>query len=365
MSLLAFGRVLVAALVLAGAGAASAQTTRSPAPVRVAQQDDGQDGGGDPAGLVLRLGRMEEQIRSLTGQVEQLQFQNRKLEETLRKAQADNDFRFKDLEGGAAGGGAAAPRPSSAPARRSDAEEALPSAAPAAAALPAAMPAARVATRRPSDAFDPASDPAAPGAPRPLGTTTPSQPLPARTSRTADNRGGPLDLTRPQSPTTPAAAVPDDVPGSGPAATLPVTRDPGSVASLAPGGTREEYDADLGLYRQGTYDGAASGFKAFATKYPKDRLVPDAVFLAGESYARLGRHSEAVEQFLRVFTDYGKSPRAPDALLRLGISLNALGQREQACATYQEVTRRFPSASTDVRSAVDRELKKARCTANG
>ena len=51
----------------------------------------------------------------------------------------------------------------------------------------------------------------------------------------------------------------------------------------------------------------------------------------------------------------------PDALLRLGMSLNAMGVKEQACATYEEVTRRYPTASPDLRASVDRELKRARC----
>ena len=179
----------------------------------------------------------------------------------------------------------------------------------------------------------------------------------------ADESRAPLDLMR----SRPTAAAAPDTGAPGPAV-IPApaaAREPTSVASLAPGGTREEYDADLGLYKQGQYESAATGFAAFADKYPKDRLVPDAVYLAGESFARLGRHREAAEQFLKVSTDYGKSARAPDALLKLGMSLSALGAREQACATYQEVTRRYPAASPEVRAGVDRELKRARCTGNG
>jgi tol-pal system protein YbgF len=135
----------------------------------------------------------------------------------------------------------------------------------------------------------------------------------------------------------------------------------GSIASLAPGSTRSEYEADFGLYKSGQFDAAATAFTAFLVKYPRDRLVPDATYFLGESYARLGRHREAAEQFLRMTTDYTRSTRAPDALLRLGIALNALGAKEQACATYQEVDRKFPTASPDVRTGVERELKRARC----
>lgn len=368
MKIATAGRLLAAVLTLTSlpAGAAS----RRERPVVVSQQDPGDDAG-DPSGLVVRIGRLEEQIRSLTGELEQVQFQNRKLEESLRKLQGDVDFRLQDLEHGTGAGAPA--RPVAPPAKRT---EAGPDAAPSSpvatsdtgsTATPSAVPRAPDAKRRGNDAFDPDLDPAAPGAPRPLGSTSPSAPLTTRPARQAavDDNHAPLDLTR----ATPGAAASRDPDPSVPAVTAvspaAVARDTGAVASLVPGGTREEYDADLGLYKQGQFDGAATGFAAFADKYPKDRLVPDAVYMAGESFAKLGRHREAAEQFLKVSTDYGKSSRAPDALLRLGVSLNALGAKEQACATYQEVTRRYPSASGDVKAGVDREMKRARCTGNG
>lgn len=356
---------LLVALTCSGGPAAAAHLPAETAPqLRVAQQDPGdgtEDATGDASANVLRLSRLEEQVRALTGQIEQLQFQNRKLEENLRKMQADTDFRFQDLQ---RGGAPAAVRPAvPLGTKRSDA------------AVPDATPQTQTATSQAttpvpapknSDAFDPDANPSAPGAPRPLGTTPASTPLAPRVTRGTplDETHAPLDLMHPRSgadaPADETTLSPTVIPAPGGA-----PRDTGGVASLTPGGTREEYDSNVGLYKQGQFESAANGFAAFADKYPKDRLVPDAVYLAGESFARLGRHREAAEQFLKVSTDYGKSPRAPDALLRLGMSLNALGAREQACATYQEVTKRYPAATVDVRSGVDRELKRARCTGNG
>ena len=334
---------------------------------QLAQDDDAApsaDGAVDGSAMVVRVSRLEAQIRTLTGQIEQLQYQNKRLEDDLRKMQGDVDFRFQDLQ---RQGAPSVARP--VPQKRSEAGPAagdqqaaapppVPDEAP---ALPA-PPRPRI--RSTGDAFDPDGNPSAPGAPRLLGTTTPSQPLaPRTTTRTvAVDQNAPLDLMqRPSSAPADGDAPPDPAVIPAP----PPARDPNSVASLIPGGTREEYEANLALYKQGQFDGAATGFQGFAAKYPRDRLVPDAFYLAGESYARLGRHREAAEQFLKVSTDYAKSPRAPDALLRLGVSLNALGAKDQACATYLEVNRRYPAASADVRSGVDRELKRAHCAGNG
>ena len=126
----------VAALLLACALPAVAARAGSPAPLlRLAQQDYGDDtgagGGGDASGMIVRLGRLEEQVRSLTGQIEQLQYQNKKLMDDLRKMQADTDFRFQDLQRG--GNAPAPPRAAAPPAKRSDAgdEMTTPAAAPA------------------------------------------------------------------------------------------------------------------------------------------------------------------------------------------------------------------------------------------
>ena len=50
-----------------------------------------------PSALLVRVDRLENKLRSMTGQIEQLQFQNKRLEDALRKMQQDVDFRFQDL----------------------------------------------------------------------------------------------------------------------------------------------------------------------------------------------------------------------------------------------------------------------------
>ncbi len=355
--------------------------------ITVAQNDpDQQDDPASAAALLVRVDRLENRVRSLTGQIEQLQFQNKRLEDALRKMQQDVDFRFQDLSRSAAPAGGKPPLQKRGDLDDGATEQAADVGPPPVSALPPGEPAggsvAAAKPQRRGDAFDPAVDPSAVGAPKPLGTTLPSAPLrsnmPAGAGATARAEArAPLDLTHgalggsAPTPNTESSAAASDpgtrvpsgtppssggtvaVPGAAPAS--------GPVASLTPGGTRSEYEADYALYKNGQYDAAATGLQDFIQKYPRDRLLPDATYFLGESFARLGRHREAAEQFLKLSTDYTKSNRAPDALLRLGVALNALGAKDQACATYQEVDRKYPSAAPDVRAGVDRELKRAHC----
>jgi tol-pal system protein YbgF len=135
-----------------------------------------------------------------------------------------------------------------------------------------------------------------------------------------------------------------------------------TVASIAPPtGPRDEFDIANASLKDGHYEAAETGFRTFLQKFPKDRLAADATFYLGESFYRRSRPREAAEQYFKVSTDFSKSPRAPEALLKLGMSLEKLGAREQACAAFGEVGRKYPNASTALRTSAERESKRAQC----
>jgi tol-pal system protein YbgF len=321
-------------------------------------QDDRAGAGGDagapaesqdPGGLSVRVGRMEGRIRDMTGQIEELQNANRKLVEQLQKFQADVDSRLT--------AGAARPK-------RSDAAPATPASPVVGAAgeSGAAMDADGATPRkRRDDAFDPdAASATAPGRPKPLGSTASAE---SDDAAPMDLSGG--KLRRAQGD---AAAAGNDT--LAPTLRLPpavpkaVAATPGAtvLANASPTGTpREEYDVALGFYRDKQYESAEKGFTAFIQKNPKNRLVADATYYLGESFAQRGRSREAAEQYLKISTDYANSTRAPDAMLHLGISLKAIGAKEQACATFSEVPRKYPNAPAYVRSGAEREAKRAQC----
>lgn len=53
--------------------------------------------------------QLEEQLRQLNGRIEEMSFQLLQMQETIRKQQEDNEFRFQQLEKTGAGGAAKAP----------------------------------------------------------------------------------------------------------------------------------------------------------------------------------------------------------------------------------------------------------------
>ncbi|MGI8527107.1 MAG: tol-pal system protein YbgF [Pseudolabrys sp.] len=281
----------------------------------------------DDSEITTRLDRLENQLRQMTGQIEQLQFRNQQLEQAFRGMQ---------------GGGTPAPGRAAAP-------QTLP--------LPAAPAAPSIPGRR-SDVFDPAQSPGAPGAPRALGgggpvTTAPAIPAEPEVAVGAPGgrgAGAPLDLSTmagnaasepsPRAPVAPGAQV----------ATLPPSQSP-----------KDEYDLAYGYVLRKDYALAEPAFRDFLKKNPGNELTPDATYWLGETMFQRQRYQDAADSFLIVVRNYDKSGKAPDALLRLGQSLAALGQKDMACASLNEIERKYPKAPASVKRGVTQEQKRAHC----
>ncbi len=369
----------IAAVLLTGSLAATAAHAQ-----RLLPPDDIPGGGveraqtQDPAGLLVRIDRLEGQLRTATGQIEDMQFQIKRLEDQLRKFQQDVDFRFQE----SSGKGAAPRAPASTPGRRSErsGDDDYAAAGPgdgdsrgegATGSVAEASPPVVGGLRgRRNDAFDPDAAPHAPGAPMQLGATpSPSAPrvatrAPPLTSGPLDDGSdlgidadpnAPMDLMRRGAPRAPGPVGLNAPPAAGRDNSAP------TPVSLPPATPRDEFDQALGSLRAGQYDAAGEAFQTFLRKHPKDRLDADATFYLGESFFRRARPREAAEQYLKVSTDFERSARAPEALVKLGLSLEKLGAHEQACAAYGEVGRKYPSANATVRAGADRESKRAQC----
>jgi tol-pal system protein YbgF len=316
------------------------------------------------ADLLTRIDRIEAALRELTGTVEQLQYRNQQLEQQLRALQDASQT-------GARPPASAQPLSPLRPTGQFSPPPAAPAPVIAAAPPPAPIepepPAAPPGRSGRGDAFNPAINPAAPGAPRPLGSSTAATepPPPVAEALPAGPRqpGAPLDLSRVSAPppppppvgATPGGALPPPPP-SNPSGTGAMQ------ATLPPGNSpKDEFDLAYGYLQHKDYGPAADEFANFLRQYPTDRLAPEAQFWMGEALFQSQRYRDAAEAFLAVSTKYDTTARAPDALLRLGMSLAALGEKEAACASLGEVLRKYPRASVSVKQGVDREQKRAHC----
>jgi tol-pal system protein YbgF len=297
-----------------GSDRAATQPAQGAPAVRMAQAGDGG----------VRLSQVEEEMRRLTGKVEELSFLVLQLQEQLRKTQEDNEFRFQDLEKGSGGSGTNA----SAPQRKT---ELTPPVAPATPETTAPATSSRVASVAPPSAND---------------ATSPRAAAPAAAPPT-DEIGALLN----------GAAVSQPLPS-----TEPSVPPSDKVASIRTEGPVELYSLGYNYMLAGDYHLAETTFRQYTQTYPSSSDAPDAQYWLGEALYAQAKYRDAAEVFLNAQKAHPQAPKAPEMMLKLGMSLARLDNRETACVTYGEVSRRYPAMSANVKRKLQAEEKSASCS---
>ena len=251
-----------------------------------------------------RVLQLEEQVRQLTGRVEELNFQLLQMQEQLRRQQEDNEFRLQLLEDEIQG--ALEPPPAGGGA---DAD----------AAAAADDKGARI--------------PPAGAPPRDLGTLT------------VDPDG-----------TVTGAGI--DFSDQGINAAIGV----GQTSAIG-----EEIDPEA-LYRigyghvlNGDYPIAEQVFARFVDLHPDDALAADARFWLGESVLAQGRLEDAAEIFIDARARHPQAGKAAETMLKIGTIMAALGDRNIACVTFTDALETHSDMGAKVRRQIEAERARARC----
>jgi tol-pal system protein YbgF len=279
----------------------------------------------------LRVQQLGEQLRQLNGRVEEMSFQILQMQETLRKAQEDNEFRFQELEGGGK------------TKKKSSLEQ----------------PADK-------DTANNTSGDQTPEATQQDDTAALDQPL-DNSGNTLDDTGTPpLDLGKLKvdeggnvvgaEESDPNAIATQDLPP-------PDTSTVDQTASLNKNNSSDgdQYQSAYEQVLSGDYASAEAGFADFIASHPGSKKIADANFWLGEAQYSQGKFNESAKTFLNAYKTYGKSEKAPEMLLKLAMSLAALDSKDTACATLREVAKAYPKASRSIITKVASEQKRLSC----
>ncbi len=300
------------------------------------------------AGLEVRLSRIEEELRRMTGRLENLEYGRDRAQGRLDKLVADLDARLSRIESGSAGGAPTA----ALPAETEPAPEILRAPEPPARAAPSQAQAAA-----PSQAQAPVQPPA--------GARPSTRAAPSPQDDAAAQRGYVLG-TLPRDAIMGGGAAAGATAGAATAAPRSAVPDtPPQQQSALPRATtaKGRYDAALGLLQSGDFGSAQDEFADFLADYPKDPLAPSAAYWLGETYYVQRDFGGAASQFAKNFQAYGDgAPKAVDNLLKMGMSLSQLGQREEACRVFAELGSRFPNAAPPIKQAAARGRAGAGCS---
>lgn len=272
----------------------------------------------------MRIERLEGELRSITGQMEQLMFQMRQMQDELTRAREDSEFRLRELEGNGTPGGGLPMDSGGLDLSDEELRRAL-------LAREQGAPARDLGTLSVN------------GAGQPVGATL-------GVAGGLNGANGPLDLSR---------LTLNGEPETRPQQSLGAT--PVSVDPLAELSASDVYELGYDHVLRGDYGQAVSTFGDFLGRYDDDPLRPNAHFWLGESHFALGQYTPAAEQFLTVFNRYPEDVKVPDALLKLAMSLERLGAQEQACATFNKLLTDYPRAPQIVLDTAVTEQSLAGC----
>ncbi len=89
---------------------------------------------------------------------------------------------------------------------------------------------------------------------------------------------------------------------------------------------------------------AAQRFEESARAHPGSDIAPNALYDAGETYARAGAMEDAIRVFTELADQYPQSDLASKGMLRAAFLAKEAGRHELAGDTYLEAYNRFPSA---------------------
>ncbi len=296
------------------------------------------------AQVTVRVQELEDTVRTLTGQVEGLQFQLTQMQELIQKMQDDNEFRFQQLEGGAPKAGAG---------KKTDAATQSGGVTPAGSLPQPAMgeQTTQTAASAPADSVPPPQTAAdGPGLP-PADVDAPASgetPMDGDVGQSAD----PLVGTNGANGNATAL-------GTG----RPLDLNLNSSQALSDGDAAAQYQAGYDAIVRGDYAFAEDQFRQFVALYPKDPQAADATNWLGEALLQRKAYDEAADVLLTGFQNYPQSPRAADLLLKLGIALAGAGEQDTACRTFAEVTKRYGKQPAAFNTRLAAERQKAQCPA--
>jgi tol-pal system protein YbgF len=315
------------------------------------------------AGIQRQIQSLQDQMRGLTGRLEEVQHQIGTVGARLDKLVGDVDLRLQALE-------------QNAPA----AAEARPNVGPGAGYVGGVN-----AQQAPFQSTQPGTtvitssgvqqrlveDPQQPPSMRTLGTVSQSTVEAIRRGESVDVKAGSATIApgmerqaaardisaRSQQSSPVATPVPPSVAVSN--SNIAMLRPTPSV--LPPGSPKDQYAYALSLLRKRDYQGAETALRAFVDQHPDNKLSGNAMFWMGKTFYVRKNYTEAARIFLDGYQRFPKGAKAADSLLELAKSLSELGEKKSACASYKKLLDTFPKASNRMLSVAKNAVSQLKC----
>lgn len=121
------------------------------------------------------------------------------------------------------------------------------------------------------------------------------------------------------------------------------------------------YDAAYQLLRRADYAGAERALLNFIEAYPEHELAGNAFYWLGETFYVRNDYDQAAIAFARGYKKFPSGAKAPDNLLKLGISFRGMEKTAEACHTFAKLKLDHTDAPVVILSRLEQERAKAGC----
>jgi tol-pal system protein YbgF len=107
---------------------------------------------------------------------------------------------------------------------------------------------------------------------------------------------------------------------------------------------KRDFEASLGLFRKGDFEGAQNAFAEFIKRYPSSGYAPSAFFWLGNSQYATQNYKEAIDNFRLLLSQSQDHARAPEAVLAIANCQVELKDTKGARKTLEDLIKAYPKS---------------------
>ena len=126
----------------------------------------------------------------------------------------------------------------------------------------------------------------------------------------------------------------------------------------------KQYEFATSFLKVGDYPTAERAFREFVLSNPDHELAGNAQYWYAETFRIRQLYTDAASAYLEGYQKYPKGEKAPINLLKLGISMVQIGEKDQGCKMINGVEKQYPKANQSVIQKAKYESQKFECNQN-
>ena len=134
-----------------------------------------------------------------------------------------------------------------------------------------------------------------------------------------------------------------------------------SVVLASTGDAAGDYDRAYSYIKARDFDNAERAFSSFINAYPNSDLVSNAKYWYGETFYVRGDYEHSARIFAEGYQKYPQGPKAASNLLKLGMSLVGMGKPDDACIAFKQLKQDYADSAIPVLKRADTEMEKISC----